>query len=208
MIKNFIKYVSKNIYIHSYKYILIFWTLFSFMLFVQINYNVCIYPYEDGFRSLALVFLSLSFIFISLTLVHFLVYKNDKLAMDDVTDDGTINSIGVIVPLYALWIFSFSKIIIYTYNFFTNKIDVNIFQIHITIWGAVFLGSGYFWFKYLNQSDKKFDLALTIIVVFITAIQIFWTSFFLPLTKSTIEIGSCISNKIVNEKVLEKENVR
>ena len=145
--------------------------------------------------------------------MHLLIFQNNHKAMMDLENTKQVPNIGggvikhIIVPIYALWIFSFSKIIlmfipnkIYDFDFITFT-EVS----YIWMWISIFIASSIFWLNHNKKAEKKWDLKLTIIVLFITSVQLFWNSFYLPLAKGVIEITECIGDEIVKEKIIDNK---
>jgi len=195
------KKISTIIYFHAYKFLLWIWGVFSIIAFIFSNYYSCISPYKNLYGMIALISI---ITFVSLTLImlfHLLLYKDDSELMMDkentesvsILDGGPIKYF--VIPIYALMIFSISKILISITHYNPSN------DYALMIWIALLIGFGIYWFIMKGKAHKSWDLKLSIIVGLYTIIVIFWESTFLPFTKSLLKVGECVNHKIIELKI-------
>lgn len=195
------KWLSIKVYEHAYKFLLYLWSISAIIQFIFSNYYTCIKPYENLYRNIALISLLIFGILSIMMLVHLFKYKDDQNVMIDkentekapIMDGGDIKYL--VVPIYALMIFSISKLLIVIFD--DKRIDYDA----LTIWFALFSGSTVYWFHLKNKGEKIWDFKLSMIVLLYTVVIIFWESTFLPFVKSVLEIGQCVNNKIIALKI-------
>lgn len=210
---------STKMYEHSFKYILILWTIFSIMEFIRINYTSCIRYYSEEFHISELTFIAIFGVLIVQIFIHIYIFKdNDKIMIDEKNTEsapllggGTIKYL--VIPIYAIVIYSISKVIIYIYTFTGKESDVFSVTtyVHFSMWFMFLIGSLIMWYKVQKKAEKKWDFAITFSVVLVTSVQLYWNSFFLPLTYGVMDISECVGIEITKEyaiknpALLEKE---
>lgn len=198
--------LSKIIYENSYKYLLLIWTLFSIIFFLQTNYEICVKKYIDEFLIIRIFFMNIFLLLVFHIIFHLVVFKDNEQVMEDKENSKFVPKMMnedklyfLIMPIYALWIYAFSKIIKYAYNYFILQVSISV--VNFIIWFFIFELFLWLWFKFKHKAKKTWDLSLTLFIVLVTSIHIFWASIFLPFTKVVLNIGECVSHEIMIEKI-------
>ena len=81
-----------------------------------------------------------------------------------------------VLPLYIIAIYSLSKIIIYTVDFFSNVKTIYIGIDSIGIWIALLLGAGWLWLslkKYAHE-EAQYSMKYTIFISVVTGLSLYW----------------------------------
>jgi len=204
---------SKKLYEHTYKYLLLLFSIGSVLGHLFLNYYSCFKKYEIETQIIGAVILSL---FLLLTLhifFHFAFGRDNKEATEDYesSESGTFvvndrKSYLMILPIYALWIFALSKIVLILYGLYFNSITIEDLYGFPMMWFAILLLAFYYWKKFKHKALVTWDIKILSVVILLTAFQLLWSSVFLPFTKAVIEISDCIGSKIVKEKVVDNNS--
>ena len=98
----------------------------------------------------------------------------------------------LILPMYLLWIFSLSKLIVIFYN----KDFTEDFIIKIIILSIIFICSFIAWFKFKKTSNKTWSFWVTFFAVSYILINVFW-EYFLQYLQSYFSTINCIFKTII-----------
>ncbi len=195
------KWLSIKVYAHAYKFLLYLWSISAIIQLIFSKYYTCVKPYEDLYRNIAMIALLIFGILSIMMLIHLLKYKNDTSVMidEEYTEKGAILGGGeikyLVIPIYALMIFSISKLLI-------AVVDYNSAEDYASmIWIALFIGSSGYWFYIKGKGEKVWDFKLSMIVFLYTVVVIFWESTFMPFIKSILDIGQCVNKQIIELKI-------
>jgi len=191
--------------IYSKTYILtILWSFTMFLLFMKTNYHKClekevlIATTNNLFLIVAVLFMIVAIV--NIIFVMFASSNNKKLLKDEEhTKEGmvfrdTTKITILIIPLFYIWIFALSKIIVVLMKK-TN--DIN-FNNYLLIWVGLFLFSFIYWLKLKDEADEnqRYNISYTIIIGFSTYIIIYWENL-VPYIKKIFSLGSCIITDIM-----------
>jgi len=207
--------LSKLIYKHSYKFFSVLWSLFSALLFIRFNYFNCILDkdYTKEFHKAEyIIFLLFAFIMAHMA-YHVFKYRNDDKAMNDEnpSNQALVPSSGKIkyfvVPLFAVWVFSFGQIVVLAYHVSTNGFwsSVEHGGLHnFLLWPVLFFAFLYNWTRQKNKAEKIWDVAITITVSLVVLIQILWSSYLSPFMYGIIDVGECVSCEISKNHTIRR----
>ena len=132
--------------------------------------------------------------------------KSNKLPLENIiaaenidrTDGGEYgkeNRDLIVLPLYLIWVFALSKIIIYFAKrgnqAFINDISA------LMIATAIFLFGFFYWIslKEYANSDNRWSLKYTILITLLSLFSIYWENL-LPYIKDIFEVSNCIFKSI------------
>jgi len=200
-IKSIYQKISANLYEHSYHFLLYLWTVFYLIYFLFDKYPICMKPYEILYQRIEIISLLIFIILAFMLVLHIVLYgSNDKVMLDEEHTERPARFDGgkvkyLVVPLYALMIFSISKLLLFIVDY---KLSYDPF---IMIWLAFLFGSSIFWKRLKHKAQKTWDLKLTIIVVIMTSVIMFWDSTFEPFVKSILVIGECVNIEILESNI-------
>jgi hypothetical protein len=203
--------ISTQMYRHSYKYILFLWTIFTIMEFVRINYAACIVKYHKEFSDIEFIIVSIFMFLVFQIFMHMRKFKNNDEIMIDKENTELVSHVGggpikyLVIPIYSIAIFSLSKVTVYLYNYISEELNsfLEATLLHFSMWVMFFFLSFTMWYKVKQKAEKKWDFAITFTVIAITSVQLFWSSFFLPLTYGIMDISECIGTSISKEYIIK-----
>lgn len=203
--------ISTQMYRHSYKYVLLLWTIFTIMDFIRINYAACIVKYHKEFSDTEFIIISVFMFLIFQIFIHMRKFKNNDEIMIDKENTELVSHVGggpikyLIIPIYSIAIFSLSKVIVYLYKYISEESNsfLEATFLYFSLWFMFFILSFIMWFKVKQKAEKKWDFAITFTIIIITSVQLFWSSFFLPLTYGIMDISECIGTSISKEYIIK-----
>ena len=184
------------------------WVVASFHITIIYHYPNCVNTYDEKNTFIVVFWLTLGTIFIVYASVIRFFLKNKKKIgiekikdIDEDNDDtgmGSIKPQVVILPMYLLWIFSLSKLIVILYQDFDRGISVDII-IKIGILSVIFIGSFWAWLSFKKTSTKSCSFWITIFAISYIFINICW-EYFLPFLQSYFTTLNCVFKTIITRE--------
>jgi len=197
--------IGKYFY-HNYFYLTITWSILMFLMFLKINYTICLEKlnFTNSINNIYLVFIIL-FTIIGSFFLYFShnIRKNKK----QIIDKDNSNFVGrirnhddikiVILPIFYIWIFALSKIIITIYKLNTTpNNDISFYT--LMVWLGFFIATLYYWciFKYKANEKQRYNIGYTIFIVLYTLSILYW-DILVPYIKNIFLLKNCIMNTIM-----------
>jgi len=120
----------------------------------------------------------------------------DTLPDHAITTDDTKKIL--ILPLYYLWIYALSKIII----FFVKETPPDAIKIFFFTWIAILIFSLWLWIrskKYVKV-DESYSIKYTLLIAIITLVSIYW-NYITPYIADIIRVVNCVLEQIVSKNI-------
>ena len=185
--------------------ITICWIIASFHLTIIYNYQDCLNTYDDKNTFIFIFWFALGTIFIIFLpiITYFFIHKK-KIGKDKDNrieenngnfDFAEINPKVFILPMYLLWVFSLSKLIVILYQSFNNGMSEDII-IKVIILFVILIGSFWAWVSFKKTSTKSWSFWITFFAIIYVSINIGWEHF-LPFLQSYLLTLNCIFNTII-----------
>ncbi len=200
--KEFDKFFAQLYLGNSTIIITVCWMITSFHLTMLYKFENCVNYCDDKDTFYYITYISIIIIFSTFVPIIIYFYKNkNKIGIEKdplIEERGMSFSFSnpnprvVILPMYLLWIFSLSKLIVIFYN----KDFIEDFIIKITILLIIFICSFIAWFKFKKTSSNTWSLWTTVFAVSYVFINIFW-EYFLPYLQSYLLAINCIFKTII-----------
>lgn len=203
--KNIALHIGKYFY-QNHIYLTITWSILMFLMFIKINYYSCldklklVTSIEHVFLFFMLLFLISGMFFL---LFSRSIQKNERAIIDKENsefvqtirnqDEIKIN----ILPLFYVWVFSSSKIIVILYDFFYKNKNIDLTNYFLMIWIAFFGFSLYYWCKFKYKSSETYSVPYVIFILLYTLGVVFWQEL-IPYVKNILLLKNCITNEILN----------
>lgn len=184
--------------------ITICWIVASLHLTMVYKYQGCINYYDEKNTFIFILWFALAIIFIVyFPIITYFFLNREKIGKEK---DNRIeerhgyfgfadtNPKVFILPMYLLWIFSLSKLIVIFYQYFDNGMSEDI--IKIVILSVIFMGSFWAWISFKKTSTKSWSFWITIFAISYILINVYWEDF-LPFLQSYFTTLNCIFKAIV-----------
>lgn len=201
--KNKMQILITNLYTKNLTIIVtLCWIITSFHLTILFKYETCINCYDEK-NTISYIFgMALGVIFIVYLLVISFFYINkDKIGKEKIIDIEEKNRAAsfsnpnpkvFILPMYLLWIFSLSKLIVI---FNEGIVEENIIKIIILL--IIFIGSFLAWFCFKKTSTNKWSFWITLFSISYVLLNIYW-DYFLPFLESYLRTLNCVFTSIIS----------
>ena len=178
------------------------WVISSSHLTMLYKFENCVNYCDDKNTFLYITYLSIIIIFSIFVPIIIYFYKNKNkigIEKDPLIEEKSMsfgfssrNPRVLILPMYLLWIFSLSKLIVIFYN----KDFTEDFIIKIIILSIIFICSFIAWFKFKKTSNKTWSFWVTFFAVSYILINVFW-EYFLQYLQSYFSTINCIFKTII-----------
>lgn len=185
--------------------ITICWVVASLHLTMVYNYQDCINVCDAKNTFIFIIWLALAVVFIIYILIITYFFVNRKTIgkeKDNRIEErqghfgfASTNPKVLILPMYLLWIFSLSKLIVIFYEYFNHGMGEDII-IKIVILLVIFIGSFWAWISFKKTSTKVWSFWITIFVISYVFINIYW-EYFLPFLQSYLSTLNCVFKTII-----------
>jgi len=201
-----IKKLFAKLYVeNSITMITICWVLASIHLTIIYKCENCINIYDEYNIFNSIVWLSLVIIFIVYIpiVIYFFIKRNSiGKEKDNCIENnsrkgmfGTNQPEVFILPMYLLWVFSSSKLIVILHSLFNGEIREYII-LKITILSIILLGSLWAWISFKKTSPKCWSLGITLLAISYIFINVCWEEF-LPFLESYFRTWNCIMKSML-----------
>jgi len=201
--------LSTKLYLgNSTAIITICWIVASFHLTMIYNYQDCINSHDEKNAFISIPWLALTVIFIVYVpiITYFFVNRETIGREKDNRIEERNGSFGFadtnpkvfILPMYLLWVFSLSKLIVIFYEYYTNRISEDII-VKIAILLTIFIGSLWAWIKFKKTSTKIWSFWITLFAISYVVLNIYW-EYFLPYLQSYLSSLNCVFKTIIMER--------
>lgn len=187
-------------------YLTLTWTILMFLMFIKINYFSCLQKL-DFVKGIENIFLFFMLIFLTSGIFFILfsrnIRKNKREIMDKNNSQFTLelrnhDDIKInILPLFYIWIFSLSKIVISLYDYFYKSISIDLTNYFLMIWVGLFLATLFYWCKFKYKASVKYSIKYLLFVTIYTLGIIFWQEL-VPYVKNILLLKNCIVAEIIN----------
>ena len=185
--------------------ITICWIVASLHLTMIYNYQDCINSYDGENTFYWMLWIALAIIFIVyLPIITYFFINKEKIGKekDNRLEErngyfgfANTNPKVFILPMYLLWIFSSSKLIVIFYQYFDKGMSED-FIIKIVILLFIFIGSFWAWVSFKKTSTKSWSFWITIFAISYVFINIYW-EYFLPFLESYFTTLNCVFKSII-----------
>lgn len=199
------KNLFKELYLGNATVITICWIVASLHLTMVYKYKSCINCYDEKNTFIFILWCSIIIIFIVYFIIITYFFINRKKIgkkIDDKIEENhgyfgfaELNPKVFILPMYLLWIFSLSKLIVIFYQYYYKGSSENII-IKIVILLVIFIGSFWAWISFKKTSTKVYSFWITVFAISYILINVFW-EYFLPYLKSYFSTINCIFKTII-----------
>lgn len=201
----FVNLFSKLYLGNSTIIITICWIVASLHLTMIYNYQDCINSYDGENTFYWMLWIALAIIFIVyLPIITYFFINKEKIGKekDNRLEErngyfgfANTNPKVFILPMYLLWIFSSSKLIVIFYQYFDKGMSED-FIIKIVILLVIFIGSFWAWVSFKKTSTKSWSFWITIFAISYVFINIYW-EYFLPFLESYFTTLNCVFKSII-----------
>lgn len=205
--EKFINLFAKLYLGNSTVIITICWVVASIHLTMVYNYQDCINSHDERNTLFLIFWLTLTIIFIIyIPIITYFFINKEKIGKekDNRIDEkngyfgfADKNPKVFILPMYLLWIFSLSKLLVIFYHYFNNGMSEDII-VKIVILSVIFIGSFWAWINFKKTSTKSWSLWVTVFAIGYILINIYW-EYFLPFLQSYLLSLNCVFQTIITK---------
>jgi hypothetical protein len=100
-----------------------------------------------------------------------------------------------ILPMYLLWVFSISKLVVIVHQYFNKGISEDI-TVKIVVLLIILTGSFWAWISFKKTSSKSWSFWITVFAISYVLVNIYW-EYFLPYLQSYIKTWHCIFKSLI-----------
>ncbi|RLA74145.1 MAG: hypothetical protein DRG11_05855 [Epsilonproteobacteria bacterium] len=198
--------LGKYFYLNYY-YLTIVWSILMFLVFLKINYFCCLEKlnFIDDINTFSIILL-LYFILIGGLFVYFSVnIEKEEYQIMDKDNSTTIQKVInkdnikiIVLPLFYIWFFSLSKIIVVVYKLLGSQNYSNFDIFSLIVWLIFLMATFCYWFKlkYKANTKQRFNIGYATLIIVYTCIIIFWDDL-VPYIKNLLLLKKCIVSKIM-----------
>lgn len=211
LIKIYKEYIFKPIYHNLMLVILPFWIIISFNLIVYFKFNECVVLNDNLDVVLYSIWISTTILLFVVAIISFYFWNKTKdnignrqqnFEIGDHTGEANSNFASekmkiVILPLYILWIFAVSRLIVIIHGQHKSfqNVDTYVF-IEMGILLIILLVSFTIWKKFKSNAKKQWSFITTIYAVLYILLNVCWDDIY-PYVKSYAKVINCIFIKLI-----------
>lgn len=184
--------------------ITICWIVASTHLTMIYKYQNCINHHDEKSTFILILWLALGIVFIVYVPIITYFFINRKKIGKEIDHNieekngyfgfAETNPKVFILPMYLLWVFSLSKLIVIFYDYFKHGLSEDL-VVKVFILLTILIGSFWAWLSFKKTSTKVWSFWITLFAISYVVINIYWEHF-LPYLQSYLSTLNCIFKTI------------
>ena len=186
--------------------ITICWLIASLHITMVYNFQDCININDEKNTFYWILWIALAIIFIVyIPIIGYFFINREKIGKEKLSEieDSEEGNFGFsrrdpkifILPMYLLWVFSLSKLVVIVHQYFNKEISEDI-TVKIVVLLIILTGSFWAWISFKKISSKSWSFWITVFAISYVLVNIYW-EYFLPYLQSYIKTWHCIFKSLI-----------